>query len=159
MRMPSPAPQAERGFTLLEVLVALAILAIGMLGVIAALVAGLRASRDASLQNAAVTLAADLADSIRANRAGAAAYALAAGTVLETPPVTCSVVGECGAIEIAAVDLHAWQQRVLETLPEAVTNVTVTAVTDAVAHLCTISIHWTQTGRGVPSSFAITVQT
>jgi len=159
MRMQSSAPQAERAFTLLEVLVALAILAIGMLGVIAALVEGLRASRDASLQSAAVTLAADLADSIRANPAGAAAYALEAGTVLETPPATCSVVGECGAIEIAAVDLHGWQQRVLEALPEAVTIVTVTAVTDAVAHLCTISIRWTQTGRGVTSSFAITVRT
>jgi len=51
-----------------EVLVALIVLSIGMLGIAALYLEGLRATRDALVRTQAVALTADMADRIRANR-------------------------------------------------------------------------------------------
>src|SRR5512138_827355 len=72
------------GFTLIEVLIALVVLAIGMLGIAAVYLEGLRASRDALLRTQAVILAADMGDRIRANR-----YVLA-GAQLYDPSATAA---------------------------------------------------------------------
>ena len=83
----------ESGFTLVEVLVVLVVLAVGLLGGVALLLTGLRASRVAILQTRAANLAADLGERIRANRAAGAAYALDAGTVLAAPAKRVPVAG------------------------------------------------------------------
>ncbi len=81
--IPRPFHRA-RGFTLVEVLVALVVLSIGMLGIAALYVESLRAGRTALVRSEAVNLASDMADRIRANRTGGASYAKAvndAGTL------------------------------------------------------------------------------
>jgi type IV pilus modification protein PilV len=57
------------GFTLLEVLVAVFVLAIGILGAAATQLAALRTRHQSSLMSNGVRLASALADSMRANRA------------------------------------------------------------------------------------------
>ena len=57
-----------KGFTLVEVLVALVIFAVGLLGIAALHIEGLNAGRTALNRTQAVALASDLADRIRANR-------------------------------------------------------------------------------------------
>ncbi len=72
----------QSGFTMVEVLVALVVLAIGLLGIAALLPQqppGRAHGRRIAPQ--AVNLAADLADRIRMNRTAQAAY----GTLLPTP--------------------------------------------------------------------------
>ena len=65
-----------RGFSLVEVLVALIVLSVGMLGIASLYVDSLRAGRTALLRTQAVFLATDMADRIRANPTAGAAYAL-----------------------------------------------------------------------------------
>src|SRR6476619_3967709 len=120
--------QTSRGFTLVEVLIALVVLAIGMLGVAALLLNGLQSSRIALLRTQAVMLASDIGDRIRANRTGGASYTLASGTALSAPAKACTTAGQCNASEIAAIDLYAWQQSVLASLPGATTAVAVAPV-------------------------------
>jgi type IV pilus assembly protein PilV len=72
----------ERGFSLIEALVALAVLSVGLLGASALLLDGLRRQDQALQQQAALWLAADVADLIRAtpgpaDTAGFTAAALA----------------------------------------------------------------------------------
>ena len=64
----------DRGFTLVESLIALLLLSVGMLGAGGMLVSGLRAHADALRQVAATNLARDMADRIRANPRGRADY-------------------------------------------------------------------------------------
>jgi type IV pilus assembly protein PilV len=148
----------DRGLTLIEVLVALTVLTVGMLGLASMLLGGLQASRIALQHSQAVALAADVADCIRANRAGGNSYALAAGTTLSEPTRTCSAAGECTAPEMAATDLYRWQQSVLRALPGAQTAVTVTPVGTTPAHAYAIRILWTQSGDSAAAEFSLTVQ-
>jgi len=147
------------GFTLIEVLIALAILAVGLLGGVALLIEGLRVSRSALQQTLAATLAADLADRIRSNRIAGASYALSEDTVAATPAQTCTAVAECGATDVAALDLYTWQQTVLAQLPAASTSIEVEPVTATSFHLFRIVIRWTESGDRTRSAFALTLQT
>jgi type IV pilus assembly protein PilV len=58
--------RTQRGFSLLEVLIALLVLSIGLLGLAALQAAGLRSSHGAYLSSQATLLAYDMADRIRA---------------------------------------------------------------------------------------------
>jgi Tfp pilus assembly protein PilV len=59
-----------RGFTLVEVIVALAILEVGLIGCVATLVLSGRLLREARVQHAATQAAAEVADSLLAEGAG-----------------------------------------------------------------------------------------
>jgi type IV pilus assembly protein PilV len=146
------------GFTLIEVLIALAILAVGLLGGVALLIDGLRAGRSALLQTNAALLATDLADRIRANRAGGAAYELSEGDAVAAPAKACAAIAECSSVDVAQRDLYAWQQSVLEQLPGGSTSVGVEPVAETGAHLFRIVIRWAETGDRSRSALAIAVQ-
>ena len=95
-------PSANRGFTLVEVLIAATVLAVGLLGVGAMLVNSLQASRLALQRSQAVILTADLAERIRANATAADAFALAEDTEPPAAPASCTVPTLCTPAEIAA---------------------------------------------------------
>jgi len=102
-----------RGFTLLESLVALVLLSLGMLGACAMLLGSLQAHGAALRELAALTLAQDMAERVRAHRlAGAevaspdlSRFSEAARTLLPGDEVSASVEFE-PAIGPAAADLY-----------------------------------------------------
>lgn len=65
--------QHDRGFTLIEVLIALLVLSIGLLGVAALQTVALRTGQAADMRTRAVLAAMDMAERMRANPAGVAA--------------------------------------------------------------------------------------
>jgi type IV pilus assembly protein PilV len=146
------------GFTLLEALAAMLVLTLGLLGLASLALGGLQSSRMALQHTEATALLADLADRIRANRAGGAAYALAEGVVVERPALPCSAVGECSAAALAALDLYAWQSEVAATLPEAQTRVTVVSASAPGARAYSITLRWRQSGDASFASVSMTVQ-
>lgn len=150
--------KSAAGFTLIEVLIALVVLAIGMLGIASLLLNGLQSSRIAVLRTQAVVLAADMGDRIRANRTAGAAYALTEGTELASPGKACNAPGQCSATDVAALDLYAWQQSVLRALPGAQTAIAVVPVGALNSNVYTISIRWTQSGDDAAANFTLTVQ-
>jgi type IV pilus assembly protein PilV len=146
------------GFTLTEVLVVAAVMAVGLLGGLALLLIGLRASRVAAQHTRAATLVADLADRIRANRAAGQAYALSAGTLLAAPAKLCQAIGECDPQDVAAHDLYEWQQAAIEALPGVMTSVLVSPAGAAQANVYFIVVKWAQGGQASAARFALTVQ-
>jgi type IV pilus assembly protein PilV len=76
--MTSSGQNSQRGFTLIEILVALALVAIGLLGLAQLIVKGQRASFEAYQRQQAVALANDMLEKLRTNRARAALYSAAA---------------------------------------------------------------------------------
>jgi type IV pilus assembly protein PilV len=146
------------GFTLVEILVVMVVMAVGLLGCVALLLDGVRASRIAIQEAGAVNLVADLGDRIRANRAAGQAYALGAGTVLPPPAKACLATGECDTRDVAARDLYEWQQATLSALPGARTSVRVAPAAESPRNVYQILIEWTQAGRSTHAQFALTVQ-
>jgi type IV pilus assembly protein PilV len=150
-------PRPGAGFTLVEVLVALVVLCIGLLGFASLVVAGLRENRVAMEHTIATRLLADMADHIRANRAAAPSYALDADTLLNPPGATCGAPGECTPSMLAALDLYRWQRDAIDNLPEAGTSIVVTPSPGGV-HTCEITLRWRQAGEADRAASSITVQ-
>lgn len=108
--------ERQRGFSLIEVLVALVIMSVGLLTVAALQVKGLQFERGALNGTRATLLAADLVDRIRANPEGAEFYDIAFGDNAPAPDKNCAdtegleVVDPCSPEEMAAYDLWEWRE-------------------------------------------------
>lgn len=152
----------SRGFTLVEVLVALVVLTIGMLGIAAVYLEGLRSSRMALLRTQAVVLAADMADRIRANRyvlAGAQVYdpASTVATARDACDKTTDVTSTCSPAQMFANDLARWQASVQNRLPGGTGTVAFAIVNTIPTY--TVTVTWVESGESVGGSYVVTVQT
>ena len=112
------AKHATRGFSLIEVLVALIIMSVGMLGIASLYVQSMQAGRTSLLRHNAVTLAGDVADRIRANPTAGAAYAGAGADF------SCIAQGtNCSAPQMAAQDVLVWNNQATNTLPDGAVEI------------------------------------
>lgn len=125
------------GFTLLEVLVALVVLSIGLLGLSGLQTTGLRNNHSAFLRSQATLVTTDIIDRMRANRDAAfnGDYDIGYGG---TPThISCSV--NCSALQVAQMDVDLWREYV-ERLPNGGGELTVTA-----AGLAEVKVRWADT--------------
>lgn len=129
------------GFALIEVLVAAALLAIGLLGHLALLVTALRSERVAADLATATTLVADLAERIRTNRSAALLYAFDSAA-RPTPAAACAIGVPSSAAARAACDLDDSLREAMRSLPGPTLRVTATPVTGSSAVACTIILRW-----------------
>jgi len=108
-----------RGVSLIEVLVALAVAALGLLGTLALQARGLSAQKDAFQRRHAAELVAQFAERMRANHLGAFANAYALDFDVDDPAP--SAVAGCGApcasAQVAARDLDEWRIELRRRLP------------------------------------------
>jgi type IV pilus assembly protein PilV len=139
-----------RGFTMVEVLVALVVLSVGMLGISALYVISMRSGTSAIYRTQAVSLAHDLAERIRANRNANVAYANAAANN------NCINAGVCTPAQLAANDLFVWNLQVLATLPAASWTVAVTGGITPFTYLITVS--WSEPTQAAPLTYALNFQ-
>ncbi len=140
----------QAGFTLVESMVALVVLAVGMLGVAALYIEGLRAERTSVLHTTAVNMAADIADRIRSNRTAGAAYAAAAANN------NCvNGVADCAPAALAADDMFVWQQDLVARLPGGTGNIVVAA---GPPNTYTITISWAESGQAALVNYILDVQ-
>lgn len=102
-RFPRP-PRTCSGFTIIEVLIAVFVLTVGLLGVAGMQMIGLKNNSNAALRTQAVFLAQDIADRMRANPAAVAA------DYTSTPscPSSCSPASGCSPAYLAEYDRCAW---------------------------------------------------
>ena len=136
----APDRTLQRGFTLIEALIALIVLAVGLLGIAALYVESLSASRSALLRTQAVNLAADMADRIRANRVAGVAYA-AATTDTGTENTACESTAGCAAAELAGHDIFRWKARGAALLPGFLGEISFTA---DVPDEYVVTVSWTE---------------
>ena len=143
--------KGNQGFSLLEVLVAVVVIAVGLLGIAILYVEGLKAERTSVYRTTAVTLASERADRIRVNPTALAAYAGAGGNN------SCrNGAGDCTAAEMAADDLFWWQQDLGQRLPPGATG-TVAVAPGAITDQYTITVTWSEAGYATPRSYAVTM--
>ncbi|HWR76295.1 MAG TPA: type IV pilus modification protein PilV [Thiobacillus sp.] len=123
----------QSGFTLLEVLVAMLVLSIGLLGLAGLMASSMRNNLSASHRTQATWMAYDIIDRMRANRAGALAgsYATAMGTA-----AACATAVPTGTVPVQ--DIAAWKNQLACALPAGNGSIAVNAGTRA----ATIMIQW-----------------
>ncbi len=98
------------GFALIEVLIAVFVLAIGILGAGAIQTIGLQANQGAYVRSQAMFLASDIVDRIRANRSALSTYAGVdtSTTTAPTLPTCISSSSGCSAVDVATADISDW---------------------------------------------------
>lgn len=106
-----------KGFTLLEVLIAVLILAIGLLGMAGLQVAGLRNNYSAYLRSQSTQLAYDIADRMRANPAGVIGGSYNNQAAPNSAPSPDCVSNSCTSSQMASKDLFDWTTTLAAQLP------------------------------------------
>lgn len=121
MRYPysSSATRRERGFSMLEVLVSLVLIAVTMLGMAGLQLNALKLYKGATFRMQAVLLADEISERIETNKIGATAGNYVVATVSSTPSVAGKncVSSSCAPDELAAYDLATWGTRIAANLP------------------------------------------
>jgi type IV pilus assembly protein PilV len=140
-----PRSRRDRGFTLIEALVALLVLSIGLLGVAALQLTSLRSNHSSSLRSQATLLAYDIVDRMRANQnaAMAGSYDIA----LSATPSGGTVAGD---------DLVRWKQNLTNTLPAGRGSVARTGA--GAATRFTITVQWDDS-RGAEPALSFVMET
>ncbi len=151
----------ESGFTLIEILVTLFILAIGLLGLAGLLFEGMRNNQGSYLRTQASILTYGMADRMRANRAEAEGGDYGgfstANVTSTTLPACASLATGCSPSDQLTVDQLEWTLQVQGTggemamLPGGVGTIAY----DAAAGIYTVTIQWDEASRGGDAGEAI----
>ena len=139
-----PMRVRQQGFTLVEAMVSLVVLSVGMIGIAALYAQSLSASRTALYRTQAVNLSADMADRIRVNRLGLAAYGGAPANNNCDPAGGGGV--NCTPPQMAAHDLFLWNQQVQQALPNGQWQLQFNPGTLPPSY--TLTILWDEIGQG-----------
>ena len=149
---PNNIRDRQRGFTLLEVLIALLILSIGLLGLASLQTSGLRSNKMASMRTTATQLAYDIADRMRANPAGVANLGgVGTENYVITPTDTDPDMTNCEGVtctpgEMATYDLAQWRGAI-RSLPGGTSSIVRTVTGTIVTH--TITVFWDEYRQGI----------
>lgn len=142
----------QSGFTLLEVLVAMLVLSIGLLGLAGLMASSMRNNQSAYHSTQATWLAYDILDRIRANRQVALAGGYSAANALGSP-ANCSTAAPSGSI--AAQDIGGWKNMIACALPEGDGSITVTPANSRVR----VIVQWNDSrGTGGLANQQLTIE-
>lgn len=107
------------GFSLIEVLIALVILSVGLLGIAAMVSVSLKSKDSSYYRTEALTLASSILDRMRANRTIATAngYDITYSGTSSTAPSDNCTSGACSTTDLATMDLSQWEYDISAALP------------------------------------------
>ena len=131
-------PANQTGIGLIEILIAVLVLGIGILGVASTQVVSMQMNSQSQNRSQAVLLAEDLFDRIRANPTNPANYALAAGAAQGGDNGDCATGFVPANGNVTDDDIASWQNSLSCLLPAAERTVLVNG------NVVTITIDWDQ---------------
>lgn len=135
------SPRNVRGMSLIEVLVAVLVLAVGMLGVAAMQALALRGGQGSLESSQAVMAANSIIEAMRANRANAAGY-------VYNGIAACGTVPAAGT-SLAGNDLNNWVTRLKDTIGTgAATDTTTCGSISAAGGIYTVTVQWDDSRAG-----------
>jgi type IV pilus assembly protein PilV len=135
-------PLHSRGYSLIEVLVAIVVLSLGLLGFAALQITGLTSNKIAGSRSQASVLAYVITDAMRANRANVSTYVHTVGAAAPT------------GTDQASTDVKTWLDALSKQLPSGDGGITVETTTG----VTTITVQWSENKSSTPSQFQITTR-
>ena len=114
-------PRQQGGFTLVEVMVTVFVVAVGLLAAAALQAVAKKAAYDAMQRTTASVLAQDILERIRSNSAQINAYAMQGAELTAALPATNCAAAVCTAQQLVTYDLSQWQ-RGLEGAAEQISD-------------------------------------
>jgi type IV pilus assembly protein PilV len=131
-----------QGFTMIEVLIALVILAIGLLGLAVLQITAMQNSQGGYLRAQASILAYDIVDRMRANITGvnSGTYDLALADAAPASPVCIGAAADCSAADMTQFDLAQWRASLGAYLPGG--NGSVATADLGTVTRATVTIEW-----------------
>lgn len=134
--IPSSSPRVQRGVSLIEVLIAVLIMGVGLLGIAAMQATALRNSQSALERSQAVIMSYAILDAMRANRDAAIGGAYNIGMTCAAP----------AAGTLAQTDLNQWitslKESVRGTALAAADTTACGSVACTTGNLCTVTVQW-----------------
>ncbi|HCU54464.1 MAG TPA: type IV pilus modification protein PilV [Gammaproteobacteria bacterium] len=140
----------QRGFSLLEVLIALAVFSFGLLGLAALQTVSLRIGHDSYQRTQATMLAYDIVDRMRANPTGLAAGKYNNIADNYNPGSTNCVSVSCTTDELADFDIRSWHTVIAEKLSQGKGTIGTSGSTR------TITVNWRE--NDLPMQLQLVVQ-
>ena len=141
--------QTIRGFTLIEVMIAMLVMSLGLLGIAATLVTAMHSATSNYLKQQAVQTTYDMADRMRSNfKAASTPNSSNPYIVALTPPAAGTPSPDCSATtctpaNMAAYDVWQWQTALKNDLPGGLGSISVVPdpATNTRAQV-TITVQW-----------------
>jgi type IV pilus assembly protein PilV len=131
------------GFTIAEVLVALLVVAVAVIGIAALYADAEQSQREEHLRLRAAELASEIARRIEANAAGRVGYISTVGVVCKPNLETSS------AVDAAANEAACWKERVEQSLPSGLGTIRRDTSTTPVTYH--VAVSWSAPNRGAAS--------
>jgi type IV pilus assembly protein PilV len=132
----------QHGFSMLEILVTLAIVAIALLGTAGLQIYAMRMGQSGQFRTQAVFLASDIAERMEANKAAAVAgnYALGLTRAASTSAADCATAA-CDSTSLASWDISQWENAITGLLPQPTWQISQTTTGNPSTY--SIVISWT----------------
>jgi type IV pilus assembly protein PilV len=143
-----PSLNSNRGFSLMECLIALFVLSVGLLGSSKMVGYSLQFTDTALIRTQSVTLAYALADRIRANHINFDGYDIDFAEVVAGPP-DCAA-NPCSGANLVLADLADWKNQVAVMLPSGDGQSVITADN------ATVTVSWNDRGQAGNFSLVVT---
>ena len=150
----------QHGFSMLEILITLALIAIALLGTAGMQVLAMKSNKGAHFRTQAVFLSSDIAERMEANKlaAMAGAYVVTGTSAVAAAAADCSQAA-CSSTNLASYDINQWETAIAGLLPQASWSVTQTGTGDPSTY--NIVISWTdrssdKTSHGETFSYTAT---
>lgn len=150
----------QRGFSMIEVMVALIVIAIALFGTAKMQALGINSSHNSAVRSIAALQAASMAAAMRANPAywgnssspppttvASYSYSTSTNAVTQTTDSTLAYTTDCGAgvctpQQMAAYDLSKWIASLAAALPAGGANVACAVPSSTVPETCTVEVDW-----------------
>ena len=168
MNMQINIKHSQKGFSLIEALVAFLILSVGMLGIASLQTMSLKSGHTAALRTVAVMKVDEILESMRSNPTALLSYS--AGTADMGTDNGCSqttvAASACTPAQMALDELFRWKRSLIEALPNNAGTTASVVITPAVApdilNLVVVSVNWNErdveTGTAANMNYSVSVQ-
>ena len=138
---PLTSSTRQHGFSMLEILITLVLIAVAMLGTAGLQLNAMRLNKGSQLRTQVIFLASDITERMEANKAQAVAgtYAAPLTSVVSLAGTNCETAA-CDGTALAAWDINRWGQSIAVLLPQS--SWSITRVTAGNPSTYNIVINW-----------------
>lgn len=150
-----------RGFTLIEVMIAMLVMSLGLLGIAGTLITAVRSSSSNYLKQQAVQYSYDIADRMRSNfllaqdYTSGNPYITALTAPAAAPAKDCTAPG-CSTADMAAYDVWQWKTTLKNNLPGGLGSISVAATgASSTTAQVTVVVQWSDQQTATPNTYTV----